>query len=142
MTANDWRNKIYFRLLNLRNMHGLVLSEKFTQIYSQVSEAQRASLDKALEDGDFESLSRLLKEYAVVDLELMTVRDLRRLAQSYGIKHYNHLTRPSLLSAIKARENVKHEINRVVGKNETTTPESRSQEEIPTELVREVPVPQ
>lgn len=132
-TAHDCKMDIHNRLLALRNMFTLVSTERFSELYDEVSEANRVRIWKAIESNDANELGKLIRDLSKVSLETMTMRDLRKIGQDYGIRGYNVLPKSSLLSAIYVRERVNAQRN--IGANEQapapskdTTPEDSTTE--------------
>lgn len=103
-SANDLRHLVHGRLLAIRNLHTVVNSDGFLEAYELATEAEKATIAEYVEKGDQKELTKLLRAIVCKDIGNMTIRQLRKVAQDYGIPRYNFLPKAVLLSEIKRRE--------------------------------------
>lgn len=118
MNLSDLQELLKSKLLEARSLYYLVTSEKFEDCYTRCNIEQQEQLMVAIKNNNREFIVTRIKESTLAEIESMTMKDLRNLAKELGVRSYNILTKPSLLSAIKLRQ---IDVSKINARNDDST---------------------
>jgi hypothetical protein len=99
-TLNEIQYEIKSKLLILQRINRLINSEQFINAYNKANDEQLTKLSKYLEDLNKDAITYWIKIVLKEEYEEYSVMDLRNLAKNLGIRHYQSLTKDSLLFEI------------------------------------------
>lgn len=125
-TVNDCLTIVRNRLIMTRRIYQTISTERFESIFNALDSSSRAEIVLAINANDPVLLRSLLKKFSRVEVELMSIRELRLLGQKYGVPCYNNISKAALLTAIKGRINEKSETIRDARKHEAASPTSEN----------------
>jgi hypothetical protein len=127
-TLKQLREEAHQKLLEVRNVYTTVNLSRFEEAYSYADQSQKEVLCLLVERHNQEALIKLIERiiFECAEIESLSMKDLRIIAQKCRILHYNFLPKASLISAIKQYE----QSNKIIRRNGTTFIESRNKENI------------
>lgn len=108
MTLQNLRLQLHERILQYRCIHRLINSSNFENIFPHLSDSERQIVDSYIKNSDRSSLESFIKKKMreVCELEVLPVIVLREKARILGIKGWQYLSKPLLLSELyNARSN-------------------------------------
>lgn len=104
-TVEQLRSEAHRKYVINRNIYNLTATDRFEDAYSIATYEERLIMEECIQHNLLEKLASLTNKI-LAERQHCTVKTLRRYAQLVGIKNYNHLSKASLLSALKNHENM------------------------------------
>lgn len=108
------------QLLIARNLHTAVNNCAFGDAYDKATDEQRKSIWAFLEKKEYKLLSQFVRKILRTELGDLSTRELRQIAQEFGIQHYSILPKASLLSAITQKEKSNESSHAIAGQDGAT----------------------
>lgn len=102
------RDGLHAKVLIARNIENFIATDAFEKAYNASNESEKSLINDLIEALNHAQLVKLIEALLNASriLEEMAVVELRLLCSRYGVKGYRHLTRQSLIMAVKrAQEN-------------------------------------
>lgn len=104
--GEDLSGYVHHEFLNLRNIEYLVKTELFQSIFDYASHEAKKIAINLISNNDYEGIKNWYRNQRLKYIETLGVRELRTVAASLKIKHYNTLPKSLLLSEItRANQN-------------------------------------
>jgi hypothetical protein len=99
-SLNDLRCEIRDRTLAFRCIERIIATEQFEEAYRKAKPICKEEVEGFIKAGDRDKLECWVRKQLNAEYGEMTIRELRRIAQRFGVPLYNRLPKASLLSEI------------------------------------------
>lgn len=114
MNSESFTKLAHDKLLAARSVAYQVSREQFSEAIKKATPELLEEIKHSIENLDANNIARIIQRATRVPLVEMSVRQLRALAQSYGVPYYSTLPKANLLSAIVQKEKENDRANTTV----------------------------
>jgi len=100
----DWKSKLHRRVLNLRNIEGLINTDLFNSLWENSGKRQREEVVEIIEKEDKDRLLFWMRNHPSIELSEKPLSTLRRTAARIGVTNYSRLSKGGLIREISRKE--------------------------------------
>lgn len=104
MTLSEVRKEVHTKYLKMRNLNRIILSDVFAEAYEKATERQQSSVHYFIYTEDAKKIRAWIHSILGKDLDLKSVRDLRKIASQLRIKDYGNLAKDEIIQQIREIE--------------------------------------